>query len=205
MRSVVSFIMVTLSKTVRFVSTVIIVLSILAAVGCTSSPPTTPPPVTPPPVTPPPVTPPPVTPPPVTPPPVTPPPVTPPPVTPPPVTPPPVTPPPVTAYTVNISSKAVIGNYLVDGRGRTLYYTISDRPGYSNLPDETLSSWPVFYVSDIVVPPSLNAADFGSYTRDNKVRQTTYKGYPLYYFFQDRAAGDTTGNQLGMVWFAVSP
>lgn len=108
-------------------------------------------------------------------------------------------------YTVNIASKALIGNYLVNGKGMALYYTTSDRPQYSNLPDETLSVWPPFYVSSILVPPSLNASDFGTYTRDNNVKQTTYKGYPLYYFFQDKAAGDTLGNKLGGVWFVVNP
>ena len=80
------------------------------------------------------------------------------------VTPTPPTPPPST-YTINMASKELIGNYLVDGRGTTLYYTVSDRPGYSNLPDGTLSSWPAFYVSNILVPPSLNASNFGTYTR----------------------------------------
>ncbi len=108
-------------------------------------------------------------------------------------------------YTINIASKAIIGNYLVDGRGMTLYYTVSDRTNYSNLPDETLSVWPPFYVSNIIVPPSLNAANFGTYTRDNNVKQTTYKGYPLYYFFQDKAAGDILGNKLGGVWFVINP
>ncbi len=110
-----------------------------------------------------------------------------------------------TSYTVNIASQAPIGNYLVDGRGITLYYTVSDRPNYSNLPDETLTAWPAFYVSNIIVPATLNAADFGTYTRDNGVKQTTYKGYPLYYFFQDKVSGDTLGNKLGGVWFVINP
>jgi len=108
-------------------------------------------------------------------------------------------------YTINIVSKAIIGNYLVDNRGMTLYYTVSDRPGYSNLPDETLLVWPVFYVPNNIVPPSLNTSDFGPYTRDNNVRQTTYKGYPLYYFSQDKLPGDTLGNKAGGVWFVVNP
>ncbi len=87
----------------------------------------------------------------------------------------------------------------------TLYYTVSDRPGYSNLPDETLSVWPVFYVSSFAVPQALNAADFGTYTRDIGVKQTTYKGYPLYYSFQDKSSGDTFGNKAGGVWFVVNP
>lgn len=108
-------------------------------------------------------------------------------------------------YTIHIASKAIIGNYLADPRGKTLYYTTSDLPGYSNLPDETLSTWPVFYVENITVPPSLKAADFGTYTRDNNVKQTTYRGYPLYYFYQDIKSGDTFGNKLNGVWFVVDP
>jgi hypothetical protein len=53
----------------------------------------------------------------------------------------------------------------------TLYYTVSDRPNYSNLPDETLSTWPVFYVTDYRLPSLLNVSDFGSYTRDNNITQ----------------------------------
>jgi predicted lipoprotein with Yx(FWY)xxD motif len=87
----------------------------------------------------------------------------------------------------------------------TLYYTVSDRPNYSNLPDGTLSSWPVFYVANIVVPPSLSLSDFGTFTRDGNVKQTTFRGYPLYYFFQDNKAGNTFGNKLGGVWFVVNP
>ena len=159
----------------RVILAVVIVLAVLAAVGCTSNsvPTPTTPTSTPTPT----------------------------------LTPaPPITPTPTaSSYTINIASKAIIGNYLVDSRGVTLYYTVSDRPAYSNLPDETLSSWPVFYVADIIVPPSLNLADFGTFTRDNNVKQTTYRGYPLYYFIQDKIAGDTFGNKLGGVWFVVNP
>jgi predicted lipoprotein with Yx(FWY)xxD motif len=114
-------------------------------------------------------------------------------------------PPAKPVYTINISVKTPAGKYLVDDRGMTLYYTASDRPNYSNLPDETLTSWPVFLVPAFVVPQPLNASDFGTYTRDNGLPQTTYKGYPLYYFFQDKAPGDTLGNNLGGVWSVVDP
>jgi len=87
----------------------------------------------------------------------------------------------------------------------TLYYTTSDRPAFSNLPDQTLTVWPAFYTSNISIPASLNAADFGTYTRDNNVKQTTYKGYPLYRFTQDKVPGDTLGNKQGGVWFVVLP
>ena len=108
-------------------------------------------------------------------------------------------------YTVEIASKTGVGHYLIDGRGLALYYTTSDRPYYSNLPDETLTSWPVFYTLDILVPSALTQTDFGIYVRDNGVKQATFKGYPLYHFFQDKNKGDTLGNMLGGVWFLVQP
>jgi len=115
------------------------------------------------------------------------------------------TPPTISPYSVNVATKAVVGEYLTDGRDRALYYTTSDRPNYSNLPDETLTSWPAFYTASVQVPSSLNAADFGTFTRDNGVKQTTFRGYPLYYFYQDKAPGDTLGNKLGNVWFLINP
>ncbi|MCR4308686.1 MAG: hypothetical protein NUW14_01475 [Deltaproteobacteria bacterium] len=36
-------------------------------------------------------------------------------------------------------------------------------------------------------------------------RQTTYKGWPLYYFAGDKAPGDVLGHAVGNVWFVVNP
>jgi len=33
--------------------------------------------------------------------------------------------------------------------------------------------------------------------------QTTYNGYPLYYFFKDIKAGDINGQKVKNVWFVV--
>jgi alpha-glucoside transport system substrate-binding protein len=35
--------------------------------------------------------------------------------------------------------------------------------------------------------------------------QTTYKGWPLYYFVNDQAAGDTLGQGVNNVWFVIDP
>jgi predicted lipoprotein with Yx(FWY)xxD motif len=116
-----------------------------------------------------------------------------------------VPPPTASVYSVSIGSKTNIGNYLTDSRGLALYYTTSDRSNYSNLPDETLTSWPVFYVAAITTGPGLNASDFGTYTRDTGKKQTTYKGYPIYSNIQDKLSGDTFGDKAGGVWFVVKP
>lgn len=108
-------------------------------------------------------------------------------------------------YTINSTSKTGIGAYLIDGKGMTLYWTSRDSVGQSNITGTTLANWPVFYVSNMLVPSSLNAADFGSITRADGSKQSTFKGWPLYYYIKDQAAGDTLGQGLAGVWFAVVP
>ena len=45
----------------------------------------------------------------------------------------------------------------------------------------------------------------GTITRDDGSTQVTYNGWPLYYFHEDVAAGDTNGQGVEGVWFLVSP
>ena len=50
-----------------------------------------------------------------------------------------------------------------------------------------------------------DAADQHESTREDGKRQTTYKGWPLYYFAGDKAPGDVLGQGLGNVWFVANP
>jgi predicted lipoprotein with Yx(FWY)xxD motif len=111
----------------------------------------------------------------------------------------------IAAFTINTSTNTVIGTYLVDGKGMTLYWTTRDSIGKSNITGTALANWPVFYSVNVVVPPSLNASDFGIIARTDGSMQTTFKGWPLYYYIKDHAAGDTLGQGLAGVWFAVNP
>jgi predicted lipoprotein with Yx(FWY)xxD motif len=96
-----------------------------------------------------------------------------------------------------------VGDYLVDAKGMTLYYFTKDSIGQSNATSAVLASWPVFNAPTIGAPSNLNAADFASITRDDGSKQTTYKGWPLYYYAKDKAAGDTLGEAVGGVWFVI--
>jgi predicted lipoprotein with Yx(FWY)xxD motif len=49
------------------------------------------------------------------------------------------------------------------------------------------------------------AGDFGTITREDGKKQTTYKGMPLYYFAGDKKAGDVTGQGMGKVWYVANP
>ena len=52
------------------------------------------------------------------------------------------------------------------------------------------------------------ASLLGTTTRNDGKTEVTYAGHPLYYFVQDKAMGDTTGqgvNGFGGLWWVVSP
>ncbi len=106
-------------------------------------------------------------------------------------------------FTVNISNKAGIGGYLVDGKGMTLYYFAKDVNGKSNASGSVLQTWPLFSINTVTVPSTLSAGDFAPITRTDSLSQTSYKGWPLYYFANDKAPGDTLGDGIGGVWFLV--
>ena len=110
-----------------------------------------------------------------------------------------------TSYTISVATKDSVGGFLVDGKGVTLYWTTRDAVGQSDITGAVLANWPAFYASSIVVPSSLSAADFSSIMRSDGSNQTTYKGWPLYYFIGDKAPGDTLGQGIGGVWSVVDP
>lgn len=110
-----------------------------------------------------------------------------------------------TSYTVDIKSKEGIGNYFVDSKGMTLYNFKKDSQGKSTCIGECSGMWPVFFTTNITVPPGLKASDFGTITRNDGKKQTTYQGMPLYYFTDDKKPGDSHGNGVYNVWFRATP
>jgi predicted lipoprotein with Yx(FWY)xxD motif len=116
--------------------------------------------------------------------------------------------------TLSLASKPDIGNYLVSPEGRTLYYFALDVPAgagqgpVSNCTADCLPFWPTFHVDAPAVSAGLNVSDFGEFVRPDGAKQTTFKGWPLYFFAGDTAAGDTKGDNLGEprptdFWFVI--
>ena len=93
--------------------------------------------------------------------------------------------------------------YLTDSKGMTLYYFTMDTDGRSACYGPCEKAWPVFYAKDLTVSSDLNAADFGTITRQGGTKQTTYKGWPLYYWVQDKQPGDMTGEGVHNVWYIL--
>lgn len=111
---------------------------------------------------------------------------------------------PETRADIRISSNATLGKYLTDSEGKTLYFFSNDATGASVCTGGCLAAWPVFYKANPTLgDSSLHAADFGVITRADGSKQTTYKGWPLYYYAPDAAAGDVKGEAVGNVWYVA--
>ena len=64
--------------------------------------------------------------------------------------------------------------------------------------------WPPVVAGDQELE-GLDAAKVGEVTRKDGTKQVTLGGWPLYYYIGDKKPGDWTGQNVGKVWFAVSP
>jgi predicted lipoprotein with Yx(FWY)xxD motif/plastocyanin len=114
--------------------------------------------------------------------------------------------PPADSADVLLAADPALGNILTDAAGYTLYYFTKDA-----LPDTSLctggcvTNWPLFYAADLVVGEGLESTDFSSIEHPEGGMQTTYKGWPLYYFVNDLNPGETSGEAVGNVWFVAKP
>jgi predicted lipoprotein with Yx(FWY)xxD motif len=100
-----------------------------------------------------------------------------------------------------------LGKILVDAEGMTLYYFANDvaSNGASVCNGQCATLWPPFSAGTIMVSSPLDPADFGSINRTNGTKQTTYYGWPLYYYSGDTKPGDMNGENVLKVWFVVKP
>ena len=58
---------------------------------------------------------------------------------------------------------------------------------------------------DITVGEGLDASKFTTPARTDGTKQVKVGTWPLYYFNNDAAPGDTNGQEVGDVWYVVSP
>ncbi len=87
----------------------------------------------------------------------------------------------------------------------SLYFFSKDTKETSLCMDGCLDNWPVFYEETIMVDANLDGADFVTITREDGKKQTTYKGWPLYYFANDNAAGEINGDKINNFWYIAKP
>jgi predicted lipoprotein with Yx(FWY)xxD motif len=94
------------------------------------------------------------------------------------------------------------GKVLVDAHGMTLYTWDRDTTaGKSSCNGQCATNWPPLLASADAKPE-------GNYTvvaRDDGKKQWAYKGKPLYYWKDDKKAGDVEGDNRNNIWHVVSP
>jgi predicted lipoprotein with Yx(FWY)xxD motif len=112
---------------------------------------------------------------------------------------------PTSAPTVNLRQDDQLGNILTDASGMTLYMFTKDEPNVSNCYADCATAWPPVMSADAPTGPNDVTAGLGLTPRKDGSQQVTYNGMPLYYWFKDANPGDTTGQDVGGVWYVVNP
>ncbi len=104
---------------------------------------------------------------------------------------------------VQLTTNAKFGTVLSDSVGRTLYSFANDNDGQSSacVSSGCMLTWPPFYTNKPSLGTGLAATDFGVISRPDGSKQTTYKGWPLYYYKSDVNSGDANGDGIGGNWF----
>jgi predicted lipoprotein with Yx(FWY)xxD motif len=89
----------------------------------------------------------------------------------------------------------------------TLYTFANDEPGVSNCVDNCAVNWPPLTVesADAALRGFNLVGEVGTIERADGTLQVTYNGWPLYYWKDDAAIGDTLGQGVGDVWWVVRP
>ena len=110
------------------------------------------------------------------------------------------------------SPTAALGTVVVDGTGYTLYRFDKDKPkpSKSNCNGSCATQWPPVLVASAdeakaVKLDGVDAGAVGTVKRADGKLQLTIGGWPVYRYSGDKAAGETTGQGVGKVWFAVTP
>ena len=101
-------------------------------------------------------------------------------------------------------SSTDLGDVLTDGDDMTLYLFLNDEQSESTCYDDCAENWPPL-TGSVQAEEGLDAALLGTVEREDGTSQVTYNDWPLYYFAGDGGPGDTTGQGVGDVWYAVTP
>jgi predicted lipoprotein with Yx(FWY)xxD motif len=107
------------------------------------------------------------------------------------------------ATTVTVASSSRLGGILVDAEGRTLYAFTQDKGDQSACSGQCAANWPAL-TGTATAGTGVQASLLSTARQANGDTQVTYAGRPLYYFAGDAKPGDTNGQGVGDVWFALT-
>ncbi|MEV6209880.1 hypothetical protein [Kitasatospora sp. NPDC051914] len=105
------------------------------------------------------------------------------------------------------ATSSTLGTIVTDGSGYTLYRFDKDtaKPPVSNCNGECAKLWPPVMASDNPQLKGIDAKLVSTVTRADGSKQVTLNGWPLYRYTPDTKPGDTKGQGVGGIWWAVTP
>lgn len=120
---------------------------------------------------------------------------------------------------INLATNTILGQYLTNKKGLTLYMFANDADGTSTCTSGCEFTWPAF-TTDLATAKfdaGVKASDFATITNSGGKKQVTYRGWPLYTYSPStdnsygiphnlaEAAGSTKGDGVGGTWFIAKP
>lgn len=106
----------------------------------------------------------------------------------------------LTASAVVLASTGMAAATLTDAKGMTLYVFDKDTDGKSACYDKCAKNWPPYLVKE----GKETGKEWTHEKRKDGSIQWVYDGKPLYYFYEDKKAGDAKGDGMGGVWHVAS-
>jgi predicted lipoprotein with Yx(FWY)xxD motif len=100
-----------------------------------------------------------------------------------------------------------VGKVLVAANGRTLDLFTADKGKTSTCYGQCAGYWPPLFAGTPTAGAGLKASMLGTTKRRDGKLQVTYAGHPLYFFAQDKKAGQINGQgfvHFGGSWWVVS-
>ena len=107
-----------------------------------------------------------------------------------------------------VTNRALGTKIIVDSGGFTLYHRTSEKKGSISCTVTCRKSWPPLLVVGSAKPVAgagLSASKLRTVKRPDGGVQVTYNGYALYLYSGDKKAGQTTGQGVAGLWYAITP
>jgi len=83
--------------------------------------------------------------------------------------------------------------------GRTVYVLDRDNGGVPTCYDACAKQWPPYLANE----GEQMGEPWGTVKRRDGSRQRTYQNKPLYFYADDKKAGDANGDRVGRIWHVI--